>query len=94
MLEDQLFGADLHALAAAGALIVINPSHKVVDLDGALGAGLFAPHAADAAEVALLVGNGALFVVGAHHHRLIRRVVHPDDLLRAGILTGAAAGAF
>ena len=90
---DDAARADIGAVAAADALVIVDRGHEVLDLDGFRRALALALHAADAADVADLARDGALVLIAAadEHSLLIRHLL--NDLLRAGLGAGAAADA-
>ena len=62
---DDAARADIGAVAAADALVIVDLGHEVLDLDGVRRALTLALHAADAADVADLARDGALVLIAA-----------------------------
>ena len=91
--SDGLGGALLHALAAADALLRVNPGEVVFQRNGPLLALLHADAAADTTGGADLLDQSALVLVGAADGNLGGAVVHSDDALGAGLGAQAAAHA-
>ena len=91
---DDAARADIGAVAAADALVIVDLGHEVLDLDGVRRALTLALHAADAAGGTGLPGLSALVLVLAQHHRLTLVLRDDaDDGVGAGLGTGTAAGA-
>ena len=85
--------ADLGTLAAAVALIIIDNSAVVLNLDSFVGAVLFAKLAADAADLAVLHSEGALLLVGAGYDNGICNGLDGDNAVGASLYASAAAAA-
>ena len=92
-IADDMARADLGAVTALRALVVIHDSEEVDDFDGLGGAFALALHAADAADLADLQDRGALVPAAAGGHDLLLLRDELDDVLRAGFHAGTAADA-
>ena len=90
---DDMARADVGAVAALDALVVVDDGEVVDDLDGVGRALALALHAADAAVIAYLHDSGALVLIRAGGHDSLALGQELDDALGAGIRAGAAADA-
>ena len=97
VLVKQLFGGlgyNFANPALVGRIVLFSGfATDVYKRQGLFRAVLLAQTAGNAAGGAFLDDLGAQLMVGAHDHRLFGLGMHPDDLLGAGSLAGAAAHA-
>ena len=88
---NDLSGAFFSAFSTANALIVVDVSNEVVNVDSALGTSLFADLAGDASYGAVRAGNSALINGLTAYPDITFEGDKLDDLLRAGSNANAAS---